>query len=312
MNMNDYVIKIIVKSYKKKWFNVFKIFIIYRNFILRYCDPVIKFRLNNKYLLMNLSHQLPIYLVQHKLYDTAIPRIINIIKSNEKLFIVDVGANIGDTSALIINANPNVSILCVEGNPLFLNLLKLNYKDDNRVTVEESFCSDILEDNKISLETKRGTATINSDTKNTTNFSFLTLDDIIQKHIEFSKIDFIKIDTDGFDYKVLRGSNSTIAQNKPLIFFELDKSFLIKNNEEIMSIFNYFEHHEYQAFLVYDNYGFLIGLFTFEQIDLVENIINYVDDKRMYLDILMVKDFNLAKKIYKTEVVSIKSILNSN
>jgi FkbM family methyltransferase len=261
---------------------------------------------------MNLSHQLPIYLAEHKLYDTAIPRIISIINSNEKLFIVDVGANIGDTSALIINANPNVSILCVEGNPLFINLLKLNYQDDNRVTIEESFCSDILEENRISLDTKRGTATINSDTKNTTNFSFLTLDDIIQKHNEFSKIDFIKIDTDGFDYKVLRGSNSTIAQNKPLIFFELDKSFLIKNNEEIMSIFNYFEHHEYQAFLVYDNYGFLIGLFTFEQLHFVENIINYVDYKRMYLDILMVKDYDFAKKIYKTEVESIKSIVNSN
>jgi FkbM family methyltransferase len=186
---------------------------------------------------MNLSHQLPLYLVQHILYDTAIPRIINTIKNNEKLFIVDVGANIGDTSALILNANPNVSILCVEGNPLFINLLKCNYKDDNRVTIEESFCSDILEENEISLDTKRGTATINSDSKNTTNFSFLTLDDIISKHNEFSKVDFIKIDTDGFDYKVLRGAISTIKQNIPLVFFELDKSLLIKNHEEIMSIF---------------------------------------------------------------------------
>jgi FkbM family methyltransferase len=312
MNINDYIIKIIVNSYKKKWFKVFKIFNIYRNVVLRFCDPVIEFRLQNKNLLMNFSHQLPLYLVQHKLYDTAIPRIINAIKGDDKLFIVDVGANIGDTSAMIINDNPNVSILCVEGNPLFLNLLKLNFKNDNRVTIEESFCSDVIEENKLSLDTQRGTATINSDLKNAIHFSFLTLDDIIKKHDKFSKVDFIKIDTDGFDYKVIRGSHSTISKNKPLIYFELDKSFLIKNNEEVMSIFNYFKYHAYEGFLVYDNYGFLIGLFTFEQIYLVENIINYCDDRNMYLDVLMVKDFNLAKNLYKSEIETIKSILKSD
>jgi hypothetical protein len=58
---------------------------------------------------MNLSHQLPLYLIQHKLYDTAIPRIINAIDSGEKLFVIDIGANIGDTAASILKRNINVS-----------------------------------------------------------------------------------------------------------------------------------------------------------------------------------------------------------
>jgi hypothetical protein len=35
------------------------------------------------------------------------------------------------------------------------------------------------------------------------------------------RLDFLKIDTDGFDFKVLRGAAVLLASQKPLLFFEL-------------------------------------------------------------------------------------------
>ena len=309
MIATDYLMKIIVFSYKKKWFKVFRITSFFRNIILKFKDPIIKFHINNKVLLMNLSHQLPIYTVQNQLYDTAISRIINAVKSDKILHIIDVGANVGDTAASILNTNPNVKILCIEGNSFFSNLLKLNFINDNRVIIEESFCSDVTDDDKISIDTKRGTASLNSNSSKIIEVSFYKLDDLFKKQKHLNTVDLIKVDTDGFDYKVLRGCHNLIHQFKPLVFFELDKSFLSNNKEDVMSIFDFFKFYEYQAFLIYDNYGYLLGIYTFEQINVVENIINYVDSKNMYIDILMVSDFNLGMDLFKSESDSINSLL---
>lgn len=307
--MSEYIIKklIFYSRYKMKYrFNILNYI---RRLLLRYQDPIIKAQVGDKLLYMNFSHQLPIYLVQHILYDTALPRIIKKIGTHKKLHIIDVGANIGDTTALIKSSNKNVNILCVEGNITYSSLLKKNYFKDNSVFIEESFCSDNSEIKNIILSTNGGTATINLTANINNQVEFFTLDEITKKYPEFFKVDFIKVDTDGFDYKVLRGAIDILKNQQPFVFFELDKSFLSKNDEDIMSIFDLFKKSEYESFILYDNYGYLIGLFDFTQLDIVENIINYMDNKKMYLDVLMVKDINIAKDLLKTESESIKSIL---
>jgi len=171
--------------------------------------------------------------------------------------------------------------------------------------------SDISEVKNISLDTKNGTATIDLDLDLDNQVDFLTLDEVIKKHKGFTSIDLIKVDTDGFDYKVLRGSTQILKKQQPFVFFELDKYFLLNNNEDIMSIFDIFKNTQYESFILYDNLGYLIGLFTFNQLDIVEDIINYTYSKKMYLDVLMIKDKNIAKDLYESENKSIKSILES-
>ena len=289
----------------------FQLLIYFRIILLHFYNPIIKVQIGGKSLQMNFSHQLPIYLVKHVLYDTALPRITEKIRTSKKLNIVDVGANVGDTVALIKSSNDNVRILCVEGNVAYSTLLKNNYQGDDSVFIEETFCSDISEVKNISLDTKNGTATIDLDLDLDNQVDFLTLDEVIKKHKGFTSIDLIKVDTDGFDYKVLRGSTQILKKQQPFVFFELDKYFLLNNNEDIMSIFDIFKNTQYESFILYDNLGYLIGLFTFNQLDIVEDIINYTYSKKMYLDVLMIKDKNIAKDLYESENKSIKSILES-
>lgn len=294
------------KSYR------FKLLKYIRRIMLHFYDPIIKIQIGEKPIYMNFSHQLPLYLVQYILYDTALPRIVKKIGVNKKLNIVDVGANVGDTTALIKTSNSNVNILCVEGNTAYSMLLKKNYQDDRAVFIEESFCSDVREVKNISLNTKNGTATINLHNRVDDQVDFLTLDEIIQKYEEFINIDLIKVDTDGFDYKVLRGTTQILKNQQPFVFFELDKYFLLKNDENIMSIFEIFKDSKYENFILYDNYGYLIGLFNFNQLDIVQGIIDYMFNKKMYLDVLMVRDINIANELFQLEKEAIKSILEKS
>jgi FkbM family methyltransferase len=290
----------------------FKLLSYIRKVLLRFKDPIIKTKIGEKVLFMNFSHQLPLYLVQHVLYDTALPRIVKKIGISKKLNIVDVGANVGDTTALIKASNNNVNLLCVEGNAAYSELLKKNYKEDKTVFIEESFCSDISEAKNISLNTKSGTATIDLNIDLDNQVNFLTLDEIMKKYNEFINVDLIKVDTDGFDYKVLGGASEILKNQQPFVFFELDKYFLLKNDENTMSIFEIFKGNSYKSFILYDNYGYLVGLFTFNQLDIVEDIIDYMYNKKMYLDVLMIKDINVAKELYKSENEDIKSILETS
>ena len=49
---------------------------------------------------------------------------------------------------------------------------------------------------------------------------FVTLDEYVDRN-KLSRIDFIKLDVDGYEYKVIRGGFNTIAKFKPVIIIEL-------------------------------------------------------------------------------------------
>lgn len=57
-----------------------------------------------------------------------------------------------------------------------------------------------------------------------------SLDNILSER-QISKIDFIKIDVEGFEYAVLAGGKKSIMQSKPIMFIELDDNNMRENNK---------------------------------------------------------------------------------
>jgi hypothetical protein len=66
---------------------------------------------------------------------------------------------------------------------------------------------------------------------------------------DLEKLDFIKIDVDGFDFKVLQGSKNIIIKHKPVIFIELGEIDLNKNGDSVMDIINFFNDINYSGVL---------------------------------------------------------------
>ncbi len=82
---------------------------------------------------------------------------------------------------------------------------------------------------------------------------FHTLDSLVAKH-QFSP-NFIKIDTDGFDFKVIRSATHTLQTHKSALFFEWDLFFLQAQNEDPTSIFTHLKSLGYTKLLIFDNFG---------------------------------------------------------
>ncbi len=95
--------------------------------VTRFWDPQILFDMDGRTIRLNLSHRFPNYYTRWPNYDRAIPRLCeSIFKYFNRLCVIDVGANVGDTVNLI-DAKVRRLRLCVEPSERFFPLLVQKY-----------------------------------------------------------------------------------------------------------------------------------------------------------------------------------------
>ena len=83
--------------------------------------------------------------------------------------------------------------------------------------------------------------------KSTEGVSSITIDDFFKKN-DILKLDFIKIDTDGYEYEVFKGAKNTIAKFKPKIIFEIGIYLMEERGIDFSIYSNYFNSLNYQLF----------------------------------------------------------------
>ena len=71
------------------------------------------------------NHMRPIYQEHHRKYDRFLPHLVKYIGDGES--IIDVGANVGDTLAGMVEANQSSKYICIEPDDIF-SLLGRKYK----------------------------------------------------------------------------------------------------------------------------------------------------------------------------------------
>lgn len=87
---------------------------------------MITYKLWNYKIKIPFSHNLPVVIISHKNYNTNLPRIAIYVNSKyPDSSIIDIGANVGDTAALL-RSFTDYPITCVEGDTKFFDLLKSN------------------------------------------------------------------------------------------------------------------------------------------------------------------------------------------
>jgi FkbM family methyltransferase len=241
--------------------------------------------LENVDLTLPLRHELPIIKKAFSNYDSAIGRIPKYLTQKYSSFqAIDIGANIGDT-AIIVKANLDIPILCIEADDFYFNLLQLNTKNIEGIAHEHCFVGDI-NDNNLQLISYKGTARLIKSTESSKCIDFKSLLEIVEKHKNFDNVKFLKIDTDGFDCKIIRSNINFLKRNKPVIFFEYDPYFLNQAGDDGLSVFDFLMQIDYQKLLVYDNTGsFLISTETNNR-KVLEELNNYFSgqESAMYMD----------------------------
>jgi FkbM family methyltransferase len=277
-----------------------------RKCILRYCDPEISVFVDGISLDMNLSHKFPICYTKYKKSDRLLPELCSALKNTEnKMKLIDIGANIGDTAALV-DKNASGDILCVEGTSEFLPLLHINTGrlKNCRVQIADVFCSD---ENKTTSCYKKelstdGTAKLIRTDAEEQEAILASLDKLTEDFSYFRDANILKIDTDGFEIPVIRGGIKFLTNAKPIIFFEFFPSDFInfsKNESAEEAIFPVLHNIGYKKALFYDNYGNLRNIIEdISYTQEIKRIIKRIDSRNIYYyDVLTVHKDN---KIHNT------------
>ncbi len=222
-----------------------------RKLLLKSGDSRVVFSFYQKYKIEILfSHDLPFNLKEYPLYSQNLGVIANILsKKYPKLKVIDVGANIGDSIAIIKNQT-DVPVLCIEGNPKFLGLLETNSKLFKDIAIEKCFVGE--EETIVNPVNNLGTAYLE---KSETGIAVKTISAILEKHPDYREAKLLKIDTDGFDNQIIRGSKEFLQNSKASVFFEYDPYFLAKQNENGLAIFDFLVSLNYTKFIIFDNLG---------------------------------------------------------
>ncbi|MFM6278599.1 MAG: hypothetical protein ACKN9K_09685, partial [Dolichospermum sp.] len=84
-----------------------------------------------------------------------------------------------------------------------------------------------------------------------------SLGSVIEEFSSFKNSKILKIDTDGLDLEIIRMSQDVIGNLKPVVYFEYDISFNVKNNSlhDAINILNFLGDLGYRRFMIFDNFG---------------------------------------------------------
>ena len=280
-----------------------------RKMILRFNDPLVNYKIGKYSFSIPLSHNLPHILKKYPNYSFSIGRIAKLIgEKYNTLSIIDIGANIGDSIA-IIKIYIDCPILCIEGNERFFKICKHNSTFFSNINLEKVYVSIKTEHLKMKIQEDGGTAYLREDSAD--NIQTETLSDILKKNPLFLKSKFIKIDTDGFDCLILRGGLNILKIAKPIVFFEYDPFFLSKQNDDGISIFATLSSIGYKKALIHDNFGDYMSSIELTNSYQVEDLHNYISGRggSRYYDICVFhsEDDDLFETIRTSEIEFFKN-----
>jgi FkbM family methyltransferase len=157
--------------------------------------------------------------------------------SNPHLIVVDVGANIGETVAIIEeNCGAIGQYLCIEADRELAELCKTNFQSNGRVRVEQCLIGE-NEGMRAWLErdgrSNPSTRLINPSSTASSRDKIVRLDTVAAQFAEaHGALDLIKVDTEGFDFSVLRSAAQMLQEYRPALYFEWFPKLLSEFEEE--------------------------------------------------------------------------------
>lgn len=264
---------------------------------------LIKLKVGDVNLLFTASHSFPAKYLTQPLYATNLSRLCGFLASRLGcISVIDVGANIGDSAALIASACDS-NVLCIEGNEEYYELLTHNSSKLKGVEIELSFVGERDEQRKASIISDgAGTTTLSySETKNKyKTLNFRTLDSIISDHPSFNQFKVMKIDTDGYDLPILCANIDIIKKANAVIHMEYAPSWMPDGKDSQIPFFEVLSRNQYNRCIVYTSEGDVHSEANFKNIESIKSFHEYFCRNKRYGDIATFSDED--EELYKSFV----------
>jgi FkbM family methyltransferase len=170
-------------------------------------------------------------------------KLFSLLKADD--VVIDVGANMGEFSLKVSRLVGNGGrVISFEPDPVNYQRLKTNFSFNPqlaaRVKVHNVGLGEFPGTVNLSVvnESNRGMNRVVKDAVNFNSISINTLDNVLLPE-QLTKVDWIKIDVEGFEMNVLKGAEHTIQQFKPSLFIELDDKNLQEQNSSASELVNW-------------------------------------------------------------------------
>lgn len=166
------------------------------------------------------------------------------------LSVLDIGANVGDTAAIVATYAPAAQLILVEPSDVFFPILEKNASNFANLRRLEKAVVGVEGPGR--FRHWGGTAVFEPGGEELRAPRTMTLDELAD-----SDTRMLKIDTDGWDYQILMNGRSWLREQRVLVFYEVEctSSELLQDaNNSLDALLEA----GYTRFVVWDDPGFLV------------------------------------------------------
>lgn len=200
--------------------------------------------------------------------------------------VIEVGANIGASTRVIADLFKQTKFVLVEPATRFRRYLKKNVHSisERVIAIENRIIGNVTGQTRLLITNFTSGTASNADYgpgHRTSEYpSTITLDDLTNQ-LCLTSVDFLKVDTDGFEFEVISGGGQVLTTFKPLIFVEFSPTDLnrLRPAEEFI---NLLECMDCEIFLVFSPSGQFLGIGN------CYDEIMSLKDKHYYVDLFTV------------------------
>lgn len=172
--------------------------------------------------------------------NNSLPQLLKYLNHGD--VVIDAGSYIGDTTLAFAKAvGTEGSVWSYEPNPIAFQAQQHNMKNYPQVksyNLALSYCGD---KNNYIIDYNTENVGASFLTKKEKGSSFSTCID----SIPLIRLNFIKIDAEGFEVNILEGGKETIEKFKPIIVLEINKGALARNSHTPQMIFDFLDKMNY-------------------------------------------------------------------
>ena len=254
-------------------------------------DPTVSIPVDGsgRTLWMRLSHNLPLLRSGNRLYDSIFERVAELLlNADAHLTMIDVGANIGDTTFLTNRVGDNCRFLCIEADTRHFPFLEKNTQHIKGVTRLRALVGDKAAVGNYEMHELHGTSYVVEGCG--TDVPITSIDNLVIQYPDFVQTNLLKIDTDGFDAKVLRGAARLLAASKPIVIFELAPRHYVKaGKEEPNGVFDFLFAAGYTNIGLYNSSGHLMlycDTSSPDALSCVRQLVNLAHFEGRYFDVV--------------------------
>jgi FkbM family methyltransferase len=172
--------------------------------------------------------------------------------------VLDIGANVGDSALQILHAT-DARVMCVEGDRAYLDFLRLNVGDDERVSIVEGLLT--ADETTVTGTAVRSGGTTRFVRGGTSGDAMPTVTTaaLRAEHPAFDDLRLVKSDTDGYDVALVPAVAATWKDAGPVLFFEYDPELTRIAGHDPARVWTDLAALGYRDVAVWDNGGTPLG-----------------------------------------------------